>query len=189
MNRWIADRYSLPSPESVKRQVLLRNGIAHATWIETGTLHGDTTAFLSGHARHVHTIEPDVALAGAARQRFAGQAHVTVHLGTSEELLDSILAEVEGPVCLWLDGHWSGDGTHLALQVTPILDELRVIAAHRERLRTLVILIDDIRLFGGATSAQTGYPPLIALLEWAATHGFLWAIEHDILILRDHAEV
>lgn len=185
INRWITDGYPLPSPESVKRRVLRRNGIAGATWIETGTLHGDTAAFLAQDALHVHTIEPASALVSAARERFAGRSDITVHEGTSEERLDSILASVHGPVCFWLDGHWSGGPTYLADQVTPILDELRIIATHRERLRPLVILIDDIRLFGGMASAQSGYPPFGRLLDWSAEHDFICSIEHDILVLRE----
>ena len=110
---WAARGYAPPSPEHVKRLLLLRNGAPNATWIESGTYLGDTAAFLSIKAMRVYTIEPDEALFTMAQRRFAG-SNGEVRRGLSEDVFPALLLDVAGDVNLWLDGHFSGGLTHRA---------------------------------------------------------------------------
>src|SRR5450759_1346249 len=75
---WAERGYAAPSPSFIKRQVVLRNGIPGATWVETGTYKGDTAALLSDSAKMVFTIEPAPHLFEAAKKRFASKHNVEV---------------------------------------------------------------------------------------------------------------
>jgi hypothetical protein len=183
MREWERRRYEAPSPPEVKRVVLVRNGAEDATWVETGTYLGDTAAFLARHARAVVTIEPEPELFRRAAQRFAGQPKVRVVNGTSEAVLPGLLPELQGPVCFWLDGHYSAGITFRGAQDTPIQQELATIEGHLSRLGSVVVLVDDIRMFTDV-ARDPAYPPLGVLVEWAARNGLDWHIEHDIFVAR-----
>lgn len=141
---------------------------------------GDTTAFLSETALHVWTIEPSPELASRARHRFATTANVTVVEGTSEDELQHVLDQVDGPLALWLAGHWSSGVTFLGDNETPIRQGLAVVEANLERFNNLTIFVDDIRLFDVPDSSGA-YPHRTELVQWANRLGFNWGIELDIL--------
>lgn len=168
-----------PAPRSVKNAVLLRYGIADATWVETGTFLGQTAEFLARSARHVFTIEPSRPLFTRAACRFAG-SNVTVLNGTSESVLPDLLPTLSGPVNFWLDGHYSAGVTYCGATVTPIAAELEAIDRSLANFGPVVVLVDDVRLFG----SDPGYPALSYVTEWADRAGLAWHIEHDILIMR-----
>lgn len=181
---WRARGYAAPSPDHVKRAVLLRNGLADATWVETGTYRGDTTAVLAAVARHVISLEPAEALFAAARRRFDGVGNVELIPATSEQAFPSLLPRLEGAVCFWLDGHFSGGPTFRGPSDTPIVEELAAIGAHLARWPRVVVMVDDLRLFTGEVHAYGPYPPLATLVDWASRHGLDWHIEHDIFVAR-----
>ncbi|MEI6223755.1 MAG: hypothetical protein WCS72_03305 [Deltaproteobacteria bacterium] len=178
---WAVRGYAAPSPAPIKRAVLQRNGLPDATWIETGTYLGDTSAFLATFARRVVTIEPDPAHAARARERFRHTPQVEVVKGLSEEVLPRILSAASGNLCLWLDGHFSGGTTFQGPQDTPIADELAAVAANLPRFPAVVVLVDDVRCFQAAKPGD-GYPPLDFLVDWARTNAMSWHVEHDIFV-------
>jgi hypothetical protein len=180
---WVGRGYAAPSPPPVKRDVLRRNGLPDATWIETGTYLGDTSAYLATFARRVVTIEPDAAHAARAQERFRHTTGVEVVRGTSEEELSRVLSGVSGNVCLWLDGHFSGGTTFQGTKDTPIADELAAVAAAMPRFPAVVVLVDDVRCFQAARPGDA-YPPLDFLVDWARANGLSWHIEHDIFVAR-----
>jgi hypothetical protein len=174
----------MPAPPEVKRATLRRAHIPGATWVETGTFLGDTTEFLSAFARRVITIEPGPSLALAARDRFAGRTDISVIEGLSEDVLPTIVSELEGPVCFWLDGHWSSGVTYQGPRETPIREELSAIESHLDRLGVVTIAIDDVRCFDPAQSEFASYPTRSWLVEWADANDCAWTIEHDIFLAR-----
>jgi len=151
-------------------------------WVETGTWLGDTTAWLASRASHVHSIEPSPDLAARATLRFADSAGVTIHRGTSEEVFDSILASLSGPVAFWLDGHYSGEGSFEGRSRTPIVGELRSIGAAVDRLDGVRVFVDDFRCFGSDDPEFADYPTPDHLVGWAIDHGLRWTVEHDIFV-------
>lgn len=178
-----------PAPRPVKYAVLARYAIPGAMWIESGTHQGLTTTFLAKVSERVVTIEPDPSLASGARGRFIGSSRITVVEGRSQDVLANLLREHrEGPINLWLDGHYSGHGTFLDTRETPILDELLIISEFlsESACQPLAVMIDDVRLFAGSPltegerNFETGYPRVGALTDWAHRHGLWWTIEHDI---------
>lgn len=181
---WAKRDFAAPSPPHIKRATLLRLGLPEATWIETGTFMGDTTALLARRARMVHSIEPEPKLCARAKTRFAATPNVEIHGGISEEVLPGILARLEGDVCFWLDGHYSAGVTFKGPKDTPIAEELAAIEAAAPRLGRIVVLVDDIRCFDPAQPEFADYPSKAFLIAWAERLGFSWHIEQDIFVAR-----
>jgi hypothetical protein len=190
MREWLDWRrrgYAAPSPSYIKRKVLLRNGLSDATWVETGTYRGDTTAVLARVARHVVSLEPAADLHAAARRRFRSTQNIELVQATSEDAFRTLLPRLEGNVCFWLDGHFSGGPTFRGPNDTPILEELAAVGEHLQRWAEAVVLVDDVRLFTGEVHAYGPYPSIAELVTWAGRHDLSWHIEHDIFVARKSA--
>lgn len=179
---WQARRFAAPSPDFIKRAVLLRLSLPDSTWVETGTYHGDTTALLASVAKHVVSLEPEPRLFAAAQQRFANTPNVELLGATSEDAFPELLPRLDGKVCFWLDGHFSGGLTFKGQNDTPILHELTAIEAQLPRWPQVLVLVDDLRLFNGNVHSYGPYPPLRVLVDWAERLKLTWHIEHDIFV-------
>ncbi len=179
---WAARGYAAPSPAFIKHQVVLRNGITSATWVETGTYRGDTAAILADHANRVITIEPSKDLFSAAKRRFASTANVEVIHGLSEEVFPLLIPTLKGEVNFWLDGHFSTGVTHQGPKDTPIEEELACIEQHIGNFTKLAVLVDDVRCFNPTLANCGGYPELDVLVDWARKNKLRWHIEHDIFV-------
>lgn len=174
----------MPAPVLVKWGVLQRWGISQGTWIETGTYWGDTTAFLASTAKHVYSIEPDLEMAVRAQERFQRSGNVTVIHGLSEDHIGEVLDRVTGPLSLWLDGHFSGPGTHRGPLDTPIVKELEAIQSRLQKFKEISVLVDDVRLFDPTNPEFASYPNRSWLVGWADQSDLEWSIEHDIFVAR-----
>lgn len=182
LREWRARGFAAPSPDFIKREVLLRLSLPDTTWVETGTYRGETTALLARVARRVVSLEPAPALHAAAVARFANTPNVQILNATSEQAFGTLLPTLEGPVCFWLDGHFSGGPTFKGPNDTPVLHELDVIATQLARWPQAVVLVDDLRLFTGEVHSYGPYPPLRVLVDWAEAQHLRWHIEHDIFV-------
>ena len=146
----------------------LRDRFGLTTFIETGTYQGATTAVGASLFAEVHTIELAEELHAKAAQKFAGQPHVHAHFGDSAQLLPQLLKQCSSQkILFWLDGHYSGGATAQGEANTPILAELRALAA--AGVRDCLVLVDDLRIFQ-PTSEQThesltGYPTFAGLRD------------------------
>jgi hypothetical protein len=182
--QWRARGFAAPSPAFVKREVLARHNLPDATWVETGTFQGDTTAFLATRAKKVISIEPEPKLYAAAKQRFEGQPKVEIRNGLSEAVLPEVLPTLSGNVCFWLDGHYSAGFTHKGPVDTPIVDELNHIGRALQSWAGVAVLVDDVRCFEPTDPEFRDYPARSHLSRWADQHGLTWTIEHDIFIAK-----
>ena len=169
----------------MKRKVLIRNGIDGATWVETGTYLGETTKFLSRGAVRVVSIEPEPDLYRRAQKRFSDIPNVELVNGTSEEVLEEVLNQIEGKVNFWLDGHYSAGVTYLGEKVSPIEEELSAIDRHFKKFEEIAVLVDDVRIFDPLVAEDSGYPTIDLLVDWAESHSLRWKIEHDIFIVTN----
>jgi hypothetical protein len=183
---WAAREFKAPSPHFVKQQILLRNGLRDAVWVETGTYMGDTTELLSKVAKMVYSIEPDPELFAKAEHRFSNTSNVALIKGLSEDVFPKLLPTIYGDVCFWLDGHYSAGPTFRGPQDTPIIDELTVIGQNITKSRKIVVMIDDIRCFDPKNPEYSAYPPVDVLVDWARKHNLTWHIEHDIFIAKSY---
>jgi hypothetical protein len=185
-DEWADREFAAPSPQAVKQVVLLRNGLRDATWIETGTYLGETTAVLSTVAKIVYSIEPEPSLFSNAEQKFKNTSNVKIIKGLSEDVLPQLLPAISGDICFWLDGHYSAGITFKGPQDTPIIDELAVIGRAITNACKFVVMVDDVRCFNPKHPEFTGYPSVDVLIDWAREHRLTWHIEHDIFIAKNY---
>ena len=181
---WADRQFAAPSPQFVKLEVLLRNGLRDATWVESGTFMGDTTDILSKVAKVVYSIEPEPILFSRAEQRFRNTRNVKIINGLSEEIFPKLLPRISGNICFWLDGHYSEGITFRGPRDTPILDELTSIGSNVKQMDKIVVMVDDVRCFDPRNPEFSAYPPVDVLVDWARKHNFAWHIEHDIFIAK-----
>lgn len=173
--------WSAPLPGEIKRQTIALAGRGAHVWIETGTYHGETTAFLAARFPKVISIEPSATLFQKAAHRFRAHAGVKLLNGTSEEKFPEALnAAKVGKVAFWLDGHFSGGVTFQAHADTPVLFELEAIAQNLSQLEITAICIDDVRLF----DLEPAYPRKRVLVDFAEAHNFHWEITSDIFVMK-----
>lgn len=177
--RWYLTGKPVPPPHSAKQE-LIRSFAGRynlRVLVDTGTFRGDMVDAMRGHFDQIVSIELDDDLFERARQRFLSCPTVRIVHGDSSKVLPSILAELSQPCLFWLDGHYSGSGTALGDQVSPILDELAAILRHP--VRGHLILVDDARLFTG----RDGYPTLeqVRLLALSSRPDLICDTSDDII--------
>ena len=180
---WWKRSFSSPAPHFVKMRIL-ETAKKVDVWVETGTYMGQTTELLSRNTSRVISIEPSRELAKRAAKLLAHNQNVRIVNGLSENELPIILEDLPSEslnVAFWLDGHYSEGPTHLGPVETPIVEELRVIAAQLQKFQEVVVFIDDFRCF---VNEQTDYPSTSFLSTWADSNGMSWSVEHDIFIAR-----
>lgn len=129
----------------------LRKTTGATTIIEVGSYKGVTTRRLSRFYEQVLSIEIDPVLCEQARRRCATRRNVTIYEGDGKAVLSQLAATVRKCV-LFLDGHFSGEGTGHGDEPEPVLAELNVV---RPCIDNFVgVVVDDFRLFG----VERGWP-------------------------------
>jgi hypothetical protein len=186
--RWRRNGCPAPPPAAFKRRFLRnlakRNRLQ--VFVETGTLHGDTVDALKGDFLELHSIELDNELFLKAQARFRDSPNVYLHKGNSGEELPKILAQLRQPALVWLDAHYSGPGTALGTEDTPVLKELAAVSAHPFKHKH-VIVIDDARDFLGVEI--DGYPRLDEIRSYASSIGFnSYRLAFDMIVLKQAAK-
>lgn len=187
LKTWVQRQFDAPSPPFVKRARLLQLGVPKATWVETGTYLGQTTALLASIAPKVYSVEPEPTLFFNARAALQHLPNVQLFHGTSEQVFPALLPQIAGDVNFWLDGHYSGGTTFQGPHDTPIMQELDAIRDNIGHYQSVCVLIDDVRCFDPRQTAYSTYPRVDTLVDWARQMRFHWSIEHDIFIARSDA--
>lgn len=162
-------------------------------FIETGTFFGDTTIASSKVFENIYTVELSTHFYKKATDRFKnlGIANISLFNNNSIDFLSCIIPQIDQPMVIFLDAHYSGGITSKGDSNTPINRELDTIKLNRKC--DCVILIDDLRLFREESydilpsSPNYGYPGLDLLLskgqEIFSNLGFV--VFGDILIMYD----
>lgn len=145
------DVYVPHSLTKLQALVRLRRVTGATTVIEVGSYKGVTTRRLSRFFEQVLSIEIDPELCEHARRRCSTRRNVTIYQGDGKVLLPQLAATVRNCV-LFLDGHFSGDGTGHGDEPEPVLAELDVVSPWIGNFVGLVV--DDFRLFG----VERGWP-------------------------------
>lgn len=155
-------------------------------FIESGTFHGVTARNCSMIFDTVFTIELDSTLAGNARTYLSDCTSVTVIEGDAVAVLPTLLERPDvDQVMIFLDGHYSGEGTAHGDVAEPAPMELEIIARWREKVRA--IIIDDFRLFG----VETGFPSKAMLFDTIGrlfeTQGWTVSVHWDQVVMTSPA--
>jgi hypothetical protein len=150
-----------------------------STFVETGTLYGDTIHAVRDDFDQIYTIEIEKTLYLKATARFRHLSHIHTICGDSGEMLKMVLPKINTPAVFWLDGHYSGGDTGKGLKDTPIMEELSSILSSNHKG---IILIDDARMFNG----EGDYPMMSSLKEMilAKNKGSSISRERDVLIVK-----
>ncbi len=172
-------QYTMGPPEELVTALMAQ--FSFKSFVETGTLVGETTMWAAKIFEKVYTIEASPELHRGVQEKFSVAKNITSLCGKSEYHLHKLLPELE-PSLFFLDAHWSGGGTAGVDSECPLLTELSIIMPW---LRKHVILIDDARLF------LKPPPPPHVVSEWPSldqialsTMGLAYfACYKDVLVL------
>lgn len=175
--------FSAPSPNFIKMKTLVSFATPSGKWVETGTFLGGTCKYLAKRFFSVTSIEPSEHFHQYSKIRLRKFKNIQLLNGTSEDLFEDALVATAPQGNLWLDGHYSEGGTFLGNKISPISEELFLVAKHKQKFTDLVIFIDDVRLFP-RNEEETGYPKFQFLIDWCRDNAFEWQIQNDILIAK-----
>jgi hypothetical protein len=118
-------------------------------FVETGTYNGDgvNIAIQCGFPL-VKSIELYRENYERCVKKFENHKEVSLFHGSSAEILEDVISDINVRCTFWLDAHFSGKRTAKGLngERTAILDEIKQIANHKRKDH--IIMIDDIREFG-----------------------------------------
>lgn len=174
-------------PAEQRREILKQYGQDYGldVFIETGTNEGQTPWALKDLFRCLFTIELSDDLFHYAVSMFRPYPHVTCLHGDSSVVLPQVLAMIDAPALVWLDGHYSGPGTAHGTLSTPIEKELTILFTDE---RAHVILVDDARIFKGEAEHDlhdhyTDYPSLQWIEDLAHDHDYDYLMKDDIVRL------
>lgn len=104
------------------------------TVVETGTYVGNSTAVFSKCGCNVHTIEVNPKFYNSSVENLKNYENVKCHLGSSIDVLPSILDSLDKNLTLfYLDAHWEDNW--------PLLDEIKIIGNFFKD--NCIIIIDD----------------------------------------------
>ena len=177
--KWRSNNYRPPSPYSIKKKILQNNAFPNVGWIETGTYLGETTKFLSKNYSSVITIEPSTPHFNYVSNRFRKISNVRLIHATSENSFSELLGNSKEELNIYLDGHYSGDGTFGESKITPVKEELDSIEKSLARFKKLFVAIDDFRVFANSYSE---YPSRYYLIDFCKRNNLIWNIEQDIFM-------
>lgn len=156
-------------------------------FVETGTFEGDSLAIASRKVAECHSVELSQTYFDGARERFAGQPNIHLHLGESAAFLRAVAPRIAGrSVLYWLDAHWcAAENTAGQDSQSPILEEIKAID---KLCQSHTLCIDDARLYlcpPPAPHRYTDWPDfysvITALLRVAPEHRFM--VLNDVIIV------
>lgn len=182
--QFIKRGYSSPSPNFIKMKTLMSYSCSTGSWVETGTYLGSTCKYLARRFPKVVSIEPSQYFYQYSKSRLEKYTNVILINGTSEDCFENALSLVQPRGNLWLDGHFSEGGTFFGSSVSPISEELTLVAKYKSRFNELVVFIDDVRLFPRSDNVENGYPKFQSLIDWCMENKFDWQIQNDIFIAQ-----
>jgi len=136
---------------SLTKEFLLQlkdNYSSYNTFIETGTLNGDTIFTMEPYFNKLYTIEfsKKYYINTKKKAQDIGKSNINFILGDSSIVFGSLLPTIKDKTIFFLDGHWSCGDTGKSEKVCPLMEEI----THINNLfkHEAIIIIDDYRLFG-----------------------------------------
>jgi hypothetical protein len=130
-------------------------------YIETGCYRGDGVNRVKSHYDQVHSIELSEVWYKHCAERFKDEPNIHIHFGNSKYVLPELLATIQEPVTVYLDGHFSAGDTAFGeeqkngVSSAPLLTELAILQA---RPFNDIIIVDDCRMLGQRAWINPGAP-------------------------------
>jgi hypothetical protein len=133
------------------------NTVKTNQYIETGTYLGDGIKKVLNNYSAIHSIELSEKWYEYNVEQFKEEPSVKMHLGDSKKILPELLNNIQEPVTIFLDAHYSGKLTSFGDEETPLLFELEIL---KNRPYDDIIIIDDCRLLGksGTCGCEPDHP-------------------------------
>jgi len=113
------------------------------TFIETGTYKGGTALQAARVFTRVHTIELLPENYRSAKKRLSHHHHVNCIQGDSARILQNYRKYAPTRAVLWLDAHYSGEGTGGLPGFSVVVKELKALKS--QEIDDAIILVDDLR--------------------------------------------
>ena len=126
-------------------------------YIETGTYLGDGIKCVLNNYKYIHSIELSEKWYNYNIIQFKNNNNVKMYLGDSKKILPELLKNINEPITIYLDAHYSGGTTAFGEEEVPLLFELEIL---KNRKYDDIIIIDDCRLLGmtGICGAGDNHP-------------------------------
>jgi hypothetical protein len=106
---------------------------------------GDGIKSVLQNYTNIHSIELSQKWYDYNVEQFKTNYNVNMYLGDSKKILPDLLNNINEPITIYLDAHYSGTPTAFGDEETPLLFELEIL---KNRLYDDIIIIDDCRLLG-----------------------------------------
>jgi hypothetical protein len=164
---WVNTGRPIPPIHVYKQYVIkkIQKEFKVSLLVETGTFQGQMIDAVLNSFSQIHSIELHPVLYENALKKFSQIRNVKIWQGDSAIVLKDILLKINTPCLFWLDGHYSGEGTAMGDNASPVVEELKSIASHSLSGKH-VILIDDANCFNG----EQGCPTLNQLREMVTVY-------------------
>jgi hypothetical protein len=112
-------------------------------FVETGAYEGvGISAAIDAGYKRIISIEIAEIYLNLCKEKFKDKPCVELVLGDSADILGDVISTINEPITFWLDGHYSGGNKPKGKYLSPLLQELEYIKAHKIKEHT--ILIDDV---------------------------------------------
>jgi hypothetical protein len=136
-------------------------------YIETGTYLGDGIRNVLNNYENIHSIELADKWYQYNVEQFKTYKNVKMYHGDSKKILPELLNNINEPITIFLDAHYSGGTTAFGEEEVPLLFELEIL---KNRKYDDIIIIDDCRLLGktgtcGNEGSNSIYPKMN--FDWA----------------------
>lgn len=114
-------------------------------YIETGTYLGHGIKNVLNNYDSIHSIELSDNWYNFNVEKLKNCSNVKMYLGDSKKILPEILKNINEPMTIFLDAHYSGGRTSFGDEEVPLLFELEIL---KNRTYNDIIIINDCRLLG-----------------------------------------
>jgi hypothetical protein len=156
-------------------------------YIETGTYLGNGIRDVLNSYENIHSIELADKWYQHNVEQFRNNTNVKMYLGDSKKILPELLKNINEPVTLYLDAHYSGGTTAFGDEEVPLLFELEIL---KNRNYDDIIIIDDCRLLGktgicGAGDNHPVYPTMTYDWTGITVNSIVNLMKNDYILLAN----
>ena len=96
-------------------------------YIETGTYLGDGIKTVINNYDFIYSIELSEKWYNYNVEQFKDNNNVKIYLGDSKKVLPKLLENINEPITIYLDAHYSGGTTAFGEEEVPLLYELEIL--------------------------------------------------------------